>query len=187
MVDSPREACGVFGLYAHSDDVARTIFFGLHALQHRGQESAGIATMDNGEIHLQTGMGLVSQSFIESDLRRLPGTIGIGHTRYSTTGSSENRNAQPFVAKGPNGTIALGHNGNVINALALRDRLIVDFNSQFLTTTDSEVILQFLVNIPGLSWTERISSLMREFQGAYSVVFLCFIFFNVCHGEVISL
>jgi amidophosphoribosyltransferase len=173
LIDSPREACGVFGLYGHIDDVARTIFFGLTALQHRGQESAGIATMDNGKIHLQTGMGLVSQAFIESDLRKLPGTIGIGHTRYSTTGSSESRNAQPFVAQGPNGTIALAHNGNVINALSLRQQLITDYGSQFLTTTDSEVILQFLLSIPGLSWADRIGQLMREFQGAYSVVFLC--------------
>tara|TARA_Y100000590_G_C15748339_1_gene1023125 strand:- start:17216 stop:18616 length:1401 start_codon:yes stop_codon:yes gene_type:complete len=173
VIDSPREACGVFGLYTSADDVARTIFFGLHALQHRGQESAGIATMENGDIHLQTGMGLVSQSFMESDLRRLPGTMGIGHTRYSTTGSAESRNAQPFVATGPNGKIALGHNGNVINAMTLRDQLITDYSSQFHTSTDSEVILQFLINTPGGSWSDRIAQLMREFQGAYSVVFLC--------------
>src|SRR4051812_41551159 len=115
-----RGACGVFGIYGPSEDVARITFFGLQALQHRGQESAGIATADGAQLRVETGMGLVAQAFNESNLGHLRGHIAIGHTRYSTTGSSKIKNAQPLVTESRWGHIALGHNGNVINAEALR-------------------------------------------------------------------
>jgi amidophosphoribosyltransferase len=111
-----REKCGVFGVYAPGEDVARLTFYGIYALQHRGQESAGIATADGHSLHLRTGMGLVSQVFDEDDLAHLPGHIAIGHTRYSTTGSSRIQNAQPILVEGPNGPLAIAHNGNLVNA-----------------------------------------------------------------------
>src|SRR5215210_7750290 len=106
---SLREACGVFGVFAPGEDVARITFYGLFALQHRGQESAGIATSDDHTIHVRTGMGLVAQVFDEEDLGYLKGHIAIGHTRYSTTGSSRISNAQPILVRGRNGELALGH------------------------------------------------------------------------------
>ena len=110
-----REACGVIGIYAPTEDVARLAYFGLFALQHRGQESAGIATTDGTELHVRTAMGLVSQVFDEQDLERLGGFAAIGHTRYSTTGSSRVENAQPLVVQSDLGPLALGHNGNLTN------------------------------------------------------------------------
>ena len=117
-------------------------------------------------------MGLVSQAFHEFDLNRLPGHIAVGHTRYSTTGSTHLDNAQPLEVEGMHGRIALAHNGNVINALPLRDEIERDWGCRFSTATDSEVIAQMLVNAPGKDWGERIAYLMRRLQGAYSVTFL---------------
>src|SRR5262249_24757739 len=123
--DRPREACGVFGVYAPGEDVARVTYFVLYALQHRGQESAGIASSDGRTtLHLHRQMGRVSQAFTEEDLAQLPGDLAIGHTRYSTTGSSQIENAQPFVMKSPLGEFALAHNGNLTNTEALRARLL---------------------------------------------------------------
>ena len=121
--DSPREACGVFGIYHPNADVARSTFFGLYALQHRGQESAGIATSDGDLIRVYAEMGLVAQVFREEDLERLTGHIAIGHTRYSTMGAPRRSNAQPFVVSGPSIKLAMSHNGNVINARDLREEL----------------------------------------------------------------
>src|SRR6266508_5825809 len=121
--DGVQEHCGVIGIYAPGEEVGRLTFFGLYALQHRGQESAGIATADGDEIHVHARMGLVAQVFDEQDLRRLHGPIAIGHTRYSTTGSSREENAQPFIVDGDLGPIALGHNGNLVNARYLREEL----------------------------------------------------------------
>jgi len=163
-----REACGVFGVYAPDEDVARITFFGIYALQHRGQESAGIATSNSRTIYLKTGMGLVSQVFDEDDLSYLPGTFAIGHTRYSTTGSSSVENAQPFRVSGPNGELALGHNGNIVNAQVVRDELMREGVS-FQTTTDSEVIAQLLANAPGSDWKERWGHVMRRLNGAYAL------------------
>jgi amidophosphoribosyltransferase len=163
-----REACGVFGVYAPGEDVARITFFGLYALQHRGQESAGIATSNSRTLYLKTGMGLVSQVFDEDDLSYLPGTFAIGHTRYSTTGASRLDNAQPFRVSGPNGELALGHNGNIVNAEGLRDELKRD-GIACSTGSDSEVIAQLLAHAPGLDWKERWSYVMRKLNGAYSL------------------
>jgi amidophosphoribosyltransferase len=171
VLSSPREYCGVFGVYAPGEDVARVAFYGLYALQHRGQESAGIATADGHGIHLHLGMGLVSQVFDEEDLRHLPGNIAIGHNRYSTTGSSRIKNAQPFRVQGPNGQLALAHNGNLVNADLLRADLEEE-GHEFTTTTDSEVMARILAHAPGRTWEERFAHMMRRVQGAYCLVVL---------------
>lgn len=168
MLPTLREACGVFGVYAPGEDVARITFFGLYALQHRGQESAGIATSNSRTIYLKTGMGLVSQVFDEDDLSYLPGAFAIGHTRYSTTGSSRLDNAQPFRVSGPNGELALGHNGNIVNAAVLREELQRD-GITFTTSSDSEVIARMLAHAPGDSWKDRWGHVMRRLNGAYSL------------------
>src|SRR6185437_9367835 len=141
--DEPKEACGVFGVYLPQEQVARLTFYGLFALQHRGQESAGIATADHGSLHVRTGMGLVAQVFEEEDLAHLPGNLGIGHTRYSTTGSSRIANAQPIHIIGPRGEIALAHNGNLVNAHILR-RQLEEQGHELTTSTDSEIIARML-------------------------------------------
>ncbi|MDO8670989.1 MAG: amidophosphoribosyltransferase [Dehalococcoidia bacterium] len=169
MTDNPHEACGIFGVFARGEDVARVTFFGLFALQHRGQESAGIASADGFQIRNHTGMGLVSQVFDENNLQGLEGHIAIGHNRYSTTGSSRPINAQPIVVEGYCGQIALGHNGNITNAKDLRDELL-DLGTNFSTTTDSEVIAHLLVTSPGDTLVERAQETMRRLNGAYCLV-----------------
>ncbi len=171
MQSGLRESCGVFGVYAPGEDVARISFFGLYSLQHRGQESAGIATADGRAIHLRTGMGLVAQVFDEEDLGYLPGSIAIGHTRYSTTGSSRIHNAQPIQVDGPNGPLALAHNGNIVNAETVRNDL-KEQGQQFSTSTDSEVIARMLAGAPGSNWGERFAYLARRLRGAYCLVVL---------------
>ena len=166
-----RESCGVFGVFAPGEDVARIAFYGLYALQHRGQESAGIASANERRLYLRTGMGLVSQVFTEEDLSYLPGHMAIGHTRYSTTGTSSENNAQPCLIEGPEGSLALGHNGNIVNAAVLRADL-AEQGTTFESSTDSEIIAQMLVQAPGLSWEERWAYLMRRLEGAYSLVVL---------------
>src|SRR5438067_1540313 len=121
--DHPKEECGVFGIFAPGEDVARLTYFGLFALQHRGQESAGIAVADGRELSWHKDMGLVSQVFDEESLSRLKGIAAIGHTRYSTTGASILCNAQPIIVHGRNGPIAVAHNGNIVNPRELRDGL----------------------------------------------------------------
>jgi len=167
--DAWKDKCGVFGVYAPGEDVARTTFYGIYALQHRGQESAGIATADGTRIHTRTGMGLVSQVFDEADLGYLPGHIAIGHTRYSTTGSSKKENAQPVYVEGANGALALAHNGNLINAEVIRDAL-EDEGSEFTGSTDTEAAARLLASAPGDDWLERASATMQAMAGAY-----CFI------------
>jgi amidophosphoribosyltransferase len=164
-----RESCGVFGVYAPGEDVARLTFYGLYALQHRGQESAGIATADGRRIHLRTGMGLISQVFDEATLSYLPGQIAVGHTRYSTTGSSRRLNAQPFYVEGARGPLALGHNGNLVNAEVLH-RDLEEQGYDFQTSTDTEVIAHLLASAPGTTWERRLGHVMRRIQGAYCVV-----------------
>jgi len=172
--DNPREACGVFGVYGPGEDVARLTFYGLYALQHRGQESAGIATSNGSkEFSLRTGMGLVSQVFDEEDLAFLRGHIAIGHTRYSTAGGSTECNAQPIVVtdKFSGEPIALGHNGNLTNADIIREDLEAQ-GIQFESTADSEVIAHLLSIAPGGTWEERFHYVMRRIEGAYSLVIM---------------
>jgi amidophosphoribosyltransferase len=165
------ESCGIFGIYAPGVDVARITFFGLYALQHRGQESAGIATSDGKKIYLHTSMGLVSQVFTEDELAQLPGHIGIGHTRYSTTGSSRPSNAQPILVEANSTTIALGHNGNIVNAKFLRDEFC-HLGYEFSTTTDSEIIANLIMSSIERTLVDKIKYAMRRLQGAYSLVIL---------------
>ncbi len=169
--DKPHEECGVFGIYAPGEDVARITFFGLYALQHRGQESAGIATTDGSMIHRRTHLGLVSQAFTENDLAVLPGFAAIGHTRYSTTGQSSERNAGPMLTDSPLGPIAVGHNGNIINSLGLRDELEAR-GEQFFTSTDSEVLARLIALAPGDSMVLKLRQAMPRLNGAYSLVIL---------------
>src|SRR5215210_6974238 len=138
--DKLHEECGVFGVWAPGEDVARLTYFGLYALQHRGQESAGIATSNGHKLMLKTSMGLVATAFDEKSLSGLTGHAAIGHTRYSTTGSSKLCNAQPIRFQDPTlGWLALGHNGNVTNAAAIQAELKSQ-GAHFETTSDSEVI-----------------------------------------------
>jgi amidophosphoribosyltransferase len=167
--DSPKEKCGVFGVYAPGEEVARITFYGIYALQHRGQESAGIAAGDGKSLEVRTGMGLVSQVFEEHDLGYLPGFVAIGHTRYSTTGSSRQENAQPVRVSGTNGELALAHNGNLINADTLHDDL-EDDGADFVTSTDTEVAARLLANAPGEDWLERAANTMKVMAGAYCFV-----------------
>ena len=171
MHSSWREKCGVFGVYAPDEDVARITFYGIYALQHRGQESAGIATADGHRIHVRTGMGLVSQVFDEEDLGYLPGHIAIGHTRYSTTGSTRIENAQPVYVEGAHGPLALAHNGNLINAEVLRYSL-EEQGFSFSGSTDTEVVARMVASAPGSDWLGRVRNVMRVIAGAYSLVAL---------------
>jgi amidophosphoribosyltransferase len=166
--EQPHEACGVVGVYSRGEDVAKAAFFGIYALQHRGQESAGIATSDGLTFRIHTDMGLVNQVFDEDSLTHLTGHIAIGHTRYSTTGSSFITNAQPIHSIGPEIEIALAHNGNLINADSLK-RELLDMGCTFHGSNDSEIIAHLISNTRAGSWEERISYCMRRLQGAYSL------------------
>jgi amidophosphoribosyltransferase len=169
--DKPEEACGVFGVYAPEETVAKLAYFGLYALQHRGQESAGIATFDGEACYCYKNMGLVSQVFSESILTNLPGKIAVGHTRYSTTGSSLQANAQPAVISTRLGKLALAHNGNLVNTVELREELNKR-NCEFITTTDSEMIALMMGKEidGGKDWVEAAISAFKWCKGAYSLV-----------------
>lgn len=164
--DKPQHECGVFGIYAPNEDVARLTFFGLYALQHRGQESAGIAVSDGRHMNVHKEMGLVSQVFNEDKLRPLDGHIAIGHTRYSTTGSSRLLNAQPFVVESVLGPLAVGHNGNLTNAGHLRQE-IMQRGVGLTSTSDSELVIQMLAGGEGRTWEEKMRVFMVRAQGAY--------------------
>ncbi len=167
-----REACGIIGIFNLEYDTARATFCGLFALQHRGQESAGIASSDGNRIRVKTGVGLVSQVFRAEDLETLSGFATIGHTRYSTSGSSSSHNAQPVLANGPGGRIALAHNGNLINALEMRSWLERVKGVSFEGSSDSEIIAYIYANAPGISWPERSAFCMNRLKGAYSLAIL---------------
>ena len=160
------------GVYTPGEDASRIAFFGLFALQHRGQESAGVAASDGISIRTHSDMGLVTQVFREDELAPLVGAMAIGHTRYSTTGSSRASNAQPFLVEGVHGELALGHNGNVVNAPQLQRELSEEWGCSFTSSTDSEVMAYLLANAPGQTWEERISHCQRSLQGAFSAVAL---------------
>src|SRR6266545_3924875 len=162
--------CGVFGIRAPERDVARVTYFGLFALQHRGQESAGIAVSDRGQLTVLRDMGLVAQVFSEQHLKGLQGDIAIGHTRYSTTGSTEWTNAQPIVQHGRARTVSLGHNGNLTNAAELREELAAD-GIRLATTSDTEMIAALIANDPA-PLEEAIAHAMSRLEGAFTVVAL---------------
>jgi amidophosphoribosyltransferase len=169
--DKPEEACGVFGIYAPEQDVARMAYFGLYALQHRGQESAGIATFEGNYVHQHKDMGLVSQVFSEPILDELPGDMAVGHTRYSTTGSSRKINTQPAIVETRLGSLALAHNGNLVNTLQLREELVKS-NFNLVTTTDSEMIAYAIAQEVnnGAEWVEGAIAAFHRCEGAFSLV-----------------
>jgi amidophosphoribosyltransferase len=169
--DKPREECGVFGIYAPGRDVARHAFFALYALQHRGQEAAGIVTCDGQVAHVHKGMGLVSQVFNEENLHYLQGYVAIGHTRYSTTGAPKLRNTQPYVIETLEGPLAIAHNGNLINAPQLR-RELLERGTGLSTSSDSEVILHLLAGAGAPDYATRIRIMMARAEGAYALTIL---------------
>ena len=166
--DGPRDECGVFGVYAPESDVARLAYFSLYALQHRGQESAGIATAENGHIMTVRDLGLVNQVFDEEKLRALQGAMAIGHVRYSTTGSSAWENAQP-VWRSDKRQVALAHNGNLINAVELHATLS-EQGVQFRGTSDSEIIAALLSTHPAERIEDALAEVMPRLEGAFSTV-----------------
>lgn len=184
MEDKPREECGVFGIYAPGRDVARITFFGLYALQHRGQEAAGIVACDGQRAHMHKGLGLVSQIFHEEDLRPLEGHIAIGHNRYSTTGGTHLRNVQPYLVETIYGPLAVAHNGNLTNSLQLRE-LLLKRGVGLSSTSDTEMMTQILAapievwEADGISverdedqWITRIRAMMQIVDGAYSLAIM---------------
>jgi amidophosphoribosyltransferase len=168
--DYPKHYCGVFGIYGHPN-AAELTYFGLYALQHRGQESAGIATSDGKQFRVHKGMGLVPQVFNGDILHGLVGKMAIGHTRYSTTGSSHLRNAQPLAVDCARGQIAIAHNGNLTNASQLRDELESN-GSIFQTTVDSEIILHLMAQPSFNGKANDLVHTMHRIEGAYSLVIM---------------
>jgi amidophosphoribosyltransferase len=169
--DNPHEECGVLGIFAPNEDVARMTFFGLYALQHRGQEAAGMAVADGLTMSMHKGVGLVSHVFTPAIMADLQGHYAIGHTRYSTTGSSMLRNAQPFMIETMHGPLAMAHNGNLINSAELRNELM-EQGVGFSSSSDSEVMTMMLARNGEGTWEERIKAAMAKWVGAYSLVIL---------------
>ena len=178
-LDKPREACGIFGICGHPE-AAPITYFGLYALQHRGQESAGISVVRDGAIDEHRGMGLVSDVFDMERLKQLAGECAVGHVRYSTTGSSVLTNAQPFMVRHRKKSYAVAHNGNIVNAHVLKNEL-EEAGSIFQTTMDSEVFLHLFVKNLGLGFEQALVETVSRLQGAYSFVML------TSRGEVIGI
>jgi len=168
--DHPHDECGVVGIHAPGKDAARLTFFALHALQHRGQEAAGIATSDGGVANIHKGQGLVSSVFNEANLSTLTGPVAIGHTRYSTTGGSGLRNAQPLVIETLDGPLGIAHNGNLVNAPQLR-RELLERGIGLQTSSDTEVMIHMLAGAGG-DWLSRIKVLMSRAEGAFALTIL---------------
>ncbi len=179
--DGPHEECGVFGIYSTKHDVARLTYFGIYAMQHRGQESAGIATSDGHESYIHKEMGMVSQVFKEHHLAALKGHVAIGHNRYSTTGGSRLANCSPYLVETVHGPLGVSHNGNLTNATELRQKLL-ERGTGMAATSDSEVITQILA-APSKTWAtghpdhldhweRRLWSLLNIADGAYSLAVL---------------
>jgi amidophosphoribosyltransferase len=169
-MDKFREECGVFGIYGHTE-AANITYLGLYALQHRGQESVGIATSDGERLQVHKSVGYVADSFSEETFARLSGTSAIGHVRYSTAGESGLKNAQPIQIDCAHGEIAIGHNGNLVNAQELRDRLVRD-GSIFQTTSDTEVLLHLYARSKAATIEQALIESVTQAQGAFSLVLL---------------
>src|SRR5664280_3682004 len=178
----PQDACGVFGVWAPGEEVAKLAYFGLYALQHRGQEAAGIAVSNGLQILVYKDMGLVAQVFDESSLQSLRGEIAVGHCRYSTTGGSTWENAQPTLGGTDDSTVALAHNGNLINSAELRDLLFERHGDAFAAllggelhrgnTTDTALVTALLSSDPDLSLEATALDVMPKLKGAFSFVFM---------------
>src|SRR5688572_22986401 len=170
MQNYPKHYCGVFGIFGHPN-AAELTYYGLYALQHRGQESAGIVASDGVHFRAHKGMGLVSQIFSASTLQQLEGSLAVGHTRYSTTGSSHLRNAQPLTVDCSKGQIAIAHNGNLTNAVQLREELEAK-GSIFQTSVDSEIILHLMAQPTLGGQDNNLIQTARRIEGAYSLVIM---------------
>lgn len=170
MFHDIHEECGVFGIYGHPE-AANLTYLGLYALQHRGQEGAGICSSDGKQIFLEKSMGLIADIFSEKRLRRLPGHIAIGHNRYSTAGTSVLKNVQPIVANFALGTLAIAHNGNLVSASDLRDSL-EDEGAIFQSSSDSEVIVHLIAHSKGNDFYERVAHAVSQISGSFSLLIL---------------
>ena len=169
--DKLHEECGVFGIFGRSDAAALTAL-GLHALQHRGQEAAGIVTFDGLQFHTHKTLGQVGDGFGTNEvIQRLPGSSAIGHVRYATTGDTVMRNVQPLFAEFAFGGLAIGHNGNLTNAVDLRRRLVKS-GCLFQSTTDTEVIVHLIATSPESTVIDRMVDALKQVDGAYSLVAL---------------
>jgi amidophosphoribosyltransferase len=166
----PKDECGVCGIFGHPD-AARLTYFGLYALQHRGQESTGIVTSDGSQTSEHKAMGLVPEVFTEDILNSLKGHLSVGHVRYSTTGASHVLNAQPFTVNHKGGTLAVAHNGNLVNTTALRDQL-EEKGSIFQTTMDTEVVVHLLVQNSPKGLEAAITETFSKVKGAYSLLLM---------------
>ena len=170
MLDKLHEECGVVGVYGHPE-AANLVYLGLYALQHRGQESAGIVASTHSKMHLELGMGLVADIFDPGRLLKLPGPLAIGHNRYSTAGKSELVNAQPCMINYAAGSLALAHNGNLVNAQTIRKEL-GSKGAIFQSTNDSEVIVHLMAQAKSENFVDRAAEALRQVSGAYSLVLM---------------
>ena len=168
--DKFHDECGLFGVWDH-EEAANVAYLGLYALQHRGQESAGIAATDGHAFHVEKAMGWVADVFSRERLKRVPGHRAIGHVRYSTAGSSNLRNAQPITAKTVHGPVAIAHNGNLVNAEALREELEQD-GAVFQSSSDTEVILHLLARAEGVTLVDQLAAALTRVKGAYTLLLL---------------
>jgi len=170
VIHDIHEECGIFGVYGHPE-AANLTYLGLYALQHRGQEGAGICSSDGRRLFLEKSRGLIADVFNEKRLRRLPGHMSIGHNRYSTAGSSVLKNVQPIVANFALGTLAIAHNGNLVNALEVRAAL-EDEGAIFQSSSDSEVIVHLIAHSKGDDFYERVLHALKQISGAFSLLIL---------------
>lgn len=170
MFDKLKEECGVFGIWG-MPEAANLTYLGLHALQHRGQEGAGIVSTDGTALHMHKELGLVSEVFDAATLSRLPGQAAIGHVRYSTAGNGGIKNAQPFAVETASHPLAISHNGNLVNAASVR-RELEEKGAIFFSSSDTEVILHLVARRPEVSLPEKIAAALQEIDGAYSLLFL---------------
>jgi amidophosphoribosyltransferase len=168
--DKFHEECGVIGIFNHPE-AANMTYLGLHALQHRGQEGAGIVTSDRQKLFIERGMGLVSEIFTRERLKRLPGSISIGHNRYSTAGGSHLKNVQPLLVNYSLGQMSVAHNGNLVNAQFIRDQLEA-YGSIFHTTSDTEVVIHLIAVSKYPTLPDRIVDALGQVRGAYSMLFM---------------
>jgi amidophosphoribosyltransferase len=168
--EGEKKVCGIFGIYNHPE-ASNLTYLGLYALQHRGQESAGIVSSDAKQLHHYRQMGLVSEIFNRDTLKKLPGKSAIGHVRYSTAGSSDLKNAQPFVVEYANGGISIAHNGNLTNAFFIRSEL-ESYGSIFQSNMDTEVIVHLIARSKERTFLERTIQALQQVEGAYSLLFL---------------
>ncbi len=168
--DKFHDECGVVAIFGHPE-AANLAYLGLYSLQHRGQESAGIASCTDGHMNVEVGMGLVADVFTSQRMKRLTGDMAIGHNRYSTAGESQIKNAQPCMINYSGGDLALAHNGNLVNADGIRDEL-VDAGSIFQSTNDSEVILHLIAHSQAEEFVEQVAGALSQVKGAYSLVLM---------------